>query len=216
MRGGRRRRAGWRIASPASSKADRFRSSTDHGAFTAPSLVLATGGLSIPKMGATGFAHDIARRFGLRADRDAARPGAADLRRGAGADAACRSTVVARAAARAASARPCCSPIAACRARRSCRSRPTGARARTITLDLLPDRDAGGVPARSASARGPRPSCAPSWPNCCRSAWRRRWPPRPASDRPTLRDRDLEALGGAAEGAGSSRPPAPRATPRPR
>ncbi|MES2303546.1 MAG: aminoacetone oxidase family FAD-binding enzyme, partial [Pseudomonadota bacterium] len=31
----------------------------------APSLVLATGGLSIPKMGATGFALDIARRFGL-------------------------------------------------------------------------------------------------------------------------------------------------------
>jgi predicted Rossmann fold flavoprotein len=27
--------------------------------------VLATGGLSIPKMGATGFAHDVARRFGL-------------------------------------------------------------------------------------------------------------------------------------------------------
>jgi predicted Rossmann fold flavoprotein len=39
---------------------------TDQGAFTAPSLVLATGGLSIPKMGATGFAHDVARQFGLR------------------------------------------------------------------------------------------------------------------------------------------------------
>ena len=46
-------------------KADRFTVSTDHGAFTAASLVLATGGLSIPKMGATGFAHDVARRFGL-------------------------------------------------------------------------------------------------------------------------------------------------------
>ncbi|WP_138465191.1 aminoacetone oxidase family FAD-binding enzyme [Poseidonocella sp. HB161398] len=31
----------------------------------APQLVLATGGPSIPKMGATGIAHDIARRFGL-------------------------------------------------------------------------------------------------------------------------------------------------------
>ncbi len=30
------------------------------------SLVIATGGLSIPKMGATGFAYDVARRFGLR------------------------------------------------------------------------------------------------------------------------------------------------------
>jgi predicted Rossmann fold flavoprotein len=46
-------------------KADRFTVNTDHGAFTAASLVLATGGLSIPKMGATGFTHDIARRFGL-------------------------------------------------------------------------------------------------------------------------------------------------------
>ena len=32
----------------------------------APSLILATGGLSIPKLGATGFAYDIARRFGLK------------------------------------------------------------------------------------------------------------------------------------------------------
>ena len=31
----------------------------------APALVLATGGPSIPKLGATGFAYDIARRFGL-------------------------------------------------------------------------------------------------------------------------------------------------------
>ncbi len=38
---------------------------TDHGSFAAPALVLATGGLSIPKMGATAFAHDTARRFGI-------------------------------------------------------------------------------------------------------------------------------------------------------
>ncbi|NKC30058.1 BaiN/RdsA family NAD(P)/FAD-dependent oxidoreductase [Falsiroseomonas selenitidurans] len=44
---------------------DRFRIATDRGGFTADSLVLATGGLSIPKMGATGFAHDVAQRFGL-------------------------------------------------------------------------------------------------------------------------------------------------------
>jgi predicted Rossmann fold flavoprotein len=43
-----------------------FRVETDHGPFVADSLVLATGGLSIPKMGATGLAHDIAGRFGLR------------------------------------------------------------------------------------------------------------------------------------------------------
>jgi predicted Rossmann fold flavoprotein len=46
-------------------KADHFTVATDHGAFTSLSLVLATGGLSIPKMGATAFAHDVARRFGL-------------------------------------------------------------------------------------------------------------------------------------------------------
>lgn len=48
------------------SRAECFRVETDHGPFQAGSLVLATGGLSIPKLGATGFAHDAARRFGLR------------------------------------------------------------------------------------------------------------------------------------------------------
>jgi predicted Rossmann fold flavoprotein len=46
-------------------KADTFRVVTDKGIVTSDALVLATGSLSIPKMGATGFAHDIARRFGL-------------------------------------------------------------------------------------------------------------------------------------------------------
>jgi predicted Rossmann fold flavoprotein len=34
--------------------------------FRADSLVVATGGLSIPKMGATGFGYDLARQFGLK------------------------------------------------------------------------------------------------------------------------------------------------------
>lgn len=38
---------------------------SDHGTFRAESLVLATGGLSIPKMGATNFTHRIAKKFGL-------------------------------------------------------------------------------------------------------------------------------------------------------
>src|SRR5450755_3606472 len=33
--------------------------------FSAPALVVATGGLSIPKMGATGLGYDLARQFGL-------------------------------------------------------------------------------------------------------------------------------------------------------
>ena len=47
-------------------KSDRFVVTTDRGVFDASSVVLATGGLSIPKMGATSFAHDTARRFGLK------------------------------------------------------------------------------------------------------------------------------------------------------
>jgi predicted flavoprotein YhiN len=34
-------------------------------AYTAPALIVATGGLSIPKIGATGFGYDIARQFGV-------------------------------------------------------------------------------------------------------------------------------------------------------
>ncbi len=48
------------------SRTDQFRVETNKGCFTAPVLVLATGGLSIPKMGATGLSYDIARQFGLR------------------------------------------------------------------------------------------------------------------------------------------------------
>lgn len=42
-----------------------YRLSTSEGAFEASSLVVATGGKSIPKMGATGFAYRIAEQFGL-------------------------------------------------------------------------------------------------------------------------------------------------------
>jgi predicted Rossmann fold flavoprotein len=38
---------------------------TDATEYRAPALVVATGGLSIPKMGATGFGYDLARQFGL-------------------------------------------------------------------------------------------------------------------------------------------------------
>ena len=47
------------------SRADAYRVETEAGVFEAPALVLATGGLSIPKLGATGFSYDMARRFGL-------------------------------------------------------------------------------------------------------------------------------------------------------
>src|SRR5687768_9871026 len=47
-------------------RSDSFTVATDRGDFLAPRLVLATGGPSIPKMGATGFAYDVARQFGLK------------------------------------------------------------------------------------------------------------------------------------------------------
>ncbi|WP_375398240.1 NAD(P)/FAD-dependent oxidoreductase [uncultured Sphingomonas sp.] len=44
----------------------RFRVEIAARAAAAPQLVLATGGPSIPQMGASGFAYDVARRFGLK------------------------------------------------------------------------------------------------------------------------------------------------------
>jgi hypothetical protein len=43
-----------------------FRLDTDVGAITAGSVVVATGGLSIPKIGATDFAYRLARQFGVK------------------------------------------------------------------------------------------------------------------------------------------------------
>jgi len=39
---------------------------SESGEFRAPALVVATGGLSIPKMGATPFGYELARQFGLK------------------------------------------------------------------------------------------------------------------------------------------------------
>ncbi len=41
-----------------------YRLNTDLGPIASPSLVIATGGLSIPTLGATGFGYEIARQFG--------------------------------------------------------------------------------------------------------------------------------------------------------
>jgi predicted Rossmann fold flavoprotein len=47
------------------SKDEKFRLKTSKGDFTCTSLVIATGGLSIPQLGATNFAFALARQFGL-------------------------------------------------------------------------------------------------------------------------------------------------------
>ncbi|HEX5344658.1 MAG TPA: aminoacetone oxidase family FAD-binding enzyme, partial [Duganella sp.] len=46
--------------------AEGFLLQTDSGPIEAPSVVIATGGLSIPKIGATDFGYRIAKQFGLR------------------------------------------------------------------------------------------------------------------------------------------------------
>ncbi|MBW4026381.1 MAG: NAD(P)/FAD-dependent oxidoreductase [Acidobacteria bacterium] len=45
---------------------DGFHIRTSRQTFTAPALVVAAGGLSIPKIGATGIGYDIARQFGIK------------------------------------------------------------------------------------------------------------------------------------------------------
>ena len=47
-------------------KNESFAVETDQGNFTGESLVVATGGLSFPKIGATDFGYRLARRFGLK------------------------------------------------------------------------------------------------------------------------------------------------------
>lgn len=47
-------------------RTDHFNVETNAGSFQSNNVVLATGGLSIPKMGATGLSYNIARHFGLR------------------------------------------------------------------------------------------------------------------------------------------------------
>jgi len=53
------------VEKAAADNSPRFTVETSSGSFRAASVVVATGGLSIPKMGATGFGYQIAEQFGL-------------------------------------------------------------------------------------------------------------------------------------------------------
>ena len=48
------------------SKSDGFRITTDKGIFDSKSLVIATGGLSYPNLGASNFGYTVAKQFGLK------------------------------------------------------------------------------------------------------------------------------------------------------
>lgn len=50
---------------PGDGEGERFAIETDHGHFSASSLVIASGGLAIPKIGATPFGYRIAEQFGI-------------------------------------------------------------------------------------------------------------------------------------------------------
>jgi predicted Rossmann fold flavoprotein len=50
----------------ASHESDQFMVQAENASFGAPRLVVATGGLSIAKIGATSFGYDLARQFGLK------------------------------------------------------------------------------------------------------------------------------------------------------
>ncbi|WP_397411513.1 NAD(P)/FAD-dependent oxidoreductase [Polaromonas sp.] len=54
------------ITGPAQPGAGSYQIESDRGRIEAPQVVIATGGLSIPKIGATDFGYRIARQFGLR------------------------------------------------------------------------------------------------------------------------------------------------------
>ena len=139
-------RARWRAASRSTPRAGRSRRA---------SVVVATGGKSIPKMGATGYGYQVAEGFGLPLVETRPGAGAADLcRTGTGAGCArwpgwrCTARVSLRAGG--ALTRRCCSPIAGCRGRRSCRSRSYWREGEAISVDLVPGRDVGG---RAAARR---------------------------------------------------------------
>lgn len=55
-----------RIEGASGDESPRFQVETDRGAFLARSLVVALGGLSLPKTGATSLGYDIAKQFGLK------------------------------------------------------------------------------------------------------------------------------------------------------
>jgi predicted Rossmann fold flavoprotein len=53
-------------ASPDGTSVGSYQISSDRGPIEAPQVVIATGGLSIPKIGATDFGYRVAKQFGLR------------------------------------------------------------------------------------------------------------------------------------------------------
>ena len=151
-------------------------SARPRGPVACAALVVATGGKSIPKMGATGFGYELAAQFGLRVTET--RPGLVPL--------TFEPALLERLKPLAGvSTRRRASPAARqrfdeamlfthrglSRPRHPADLRPIGARARRSTSTWLPGVDVLDVlrGARDATRRSWR--CRPCWPTTCRSAW---------------------------------------------
>ena len=155
-------RTGCRVESV--SKPERWRLATSQGEMECASLVVATGGLSFPKLGASDFGYRVARQFGLKLTE--LRPGLVpltfapeDARLGelsglvAAGGSAVRRRGICGSAALHASRRE--------RARRCCRPRRIGAKAGRCGVDLLPGANGAWLAdARRANARSRRPARA--------------------------------------------------------
>lgn len=158
--------------------AEGFEVDTPAGPVRAASVVVATGGKSIPKMGATGYAYRVAESFGLPVVET--RPGLVPLTFAAQElerlKALAGLAVPARVSAGArASTRRCCSRIADCRGRRSCRPAPTGARGCLFwsisRRRAIPARHCA-RPATISPAVPPAPSLRGTCPSGLRVIWR--------------------------------------------
>ncbi len=184
---------------------------TDRGPVLATSLVIATGGLSIPKIGASDFGYRIAQQFGLPLV--AQRPGLVPLTfdgeawapywQLAGAGLAGGDQRAARrepGKAAPASTRTCCSRTAACRGRPCCKFPATGSRA-------LPSPSTW-PRAWTCRPRWPRPRRArrnaspTSWPRWCRRGWPTPGPARAADWQRPINEASDKALARLAEQLG--------------
>ncbi len=130
--------------------AGQFRVETSQGPFESGALVVATGGLAIPKLGATGFAFDVAKQFNIPVIET--RPALVPLTFGEADLAWMKPLAGSRRTSRRVRARPLfakrrCSRIADSPVRPFCKSRPTGVPAR---------------PSRSTGCQMRRRTCSPN------------------------------------------------------
>ena len=193
------------------------------GTFTAPALVVASGGLSIPSMGASGFGYELARQFGHAVL--PTRAGLVPLTLERQAPGALRGPERRRLAGRSARA-------TARRFRNFMLITHRGISGPAILqissywqpgddlrLDLLPDRRRARDAAAAAAPIGRRRNSRPCLASCCRSASRngcaRRWLREPADEAvstlPQLRDDRRRSCR-----TGRSSPAAPKAIARPK